>query len=94
MCYAVCSFIQFCICQALVLKYNCCLIRCLLYLSDTYGEFPESAPQYDTVFVVPEEDVSIFSEPDRRSKQVPEWVKMVVLTEDDLKSEDEWKNAL
>ena len=71
---------------------NC--VRCLLYLSDTYGEFPESAPQYDTVFVVPEEDVSIFSEPDRRSKQVPEWVKMVVLTEDDLKSEDEWKNAL
>ena len=56
-------------------------VRCLLYLSDTYGDFPKKEPAYDTIFVVPEDELR--EDPGYRSR-IPEWVKLVRLTEDDL----------
>ena len=62
-------------------------VRCLLYLSDTWGDFPEQAPEYDTIFVVPEEDYGSAYGNGERLEHIPEWVRIVVLTEDDLKAE-------
>ena len=62
-------------------------VRCLLYLSDTYGDFPEQEPGYDTIFVVPEEEYRFGDAPSGRPEHIPEWVRIVVLTEDDLKEE-------
>ena len=62
-------------------------VRCLLYLSDTYGDFPEQEPGYDTIFIVPEEEYRFGDAPSERPEHIPEWVRIVVLTEDDLKEE-------
>ena len=62
-------------------------VRCLLYLSDTYGDFPEQAPEYDTIFVVPEDDYRLGQTHGERPDHIPEWVRIVVLTEDDLEAE-------
>lgn len=54
--------------------------RCLLYLSDGWGGFPEKASDYDTVFVLTEEGYA-------SRNRIPRWVQTVFLTEKDLKGE-------
>lgn len=56
----------------------------LLYFSDGFGDFPEKAPDYQTVFLFPRRDVYGFM------PQVPDWITKVYITEDNrLKIEEE-----
>lgn len=54
--------------------------RCLLYLSDGFGTFPEAPPPYDVIFVLTEDD-------GWGREHIPDWVQTVYLTEHDLKEE-------
>lgn len=54
--------------------------RCLLYLSDGYGRYPDSPPDYDVIFVLDEET-------SREDSPCPDWVKTVWLTDDNMKEE-------
>ena len=65
-------------------------VRCLIYLSDGYGDFPEKAAEYDTIFVFPPDNGGLFGGMDRRQGKrnwVPEWIRQVSLTENDLEEE-------
>lgn len=54
--------------------------RCLLYLSDGYGSYPNTPPDYDVIFVLDEET-------SRENSPCPSWIKTVWLTQDDMKEE-------
>ena len=49
----------------------------LLYLSDGFGSFPETAPDYPVAFLFPREEDCFWSAP-----EVPEWVTKVSILED------------
>ena len=49
----------------------------LLYLSDGFGSFPETAPDYPVAFLFPREEDCFWSAP-----EVPEWVTKVNILED------------
>lgn len=49
----------------------------LLYLSDGFGEFPKTAPDYPTAFLFPRE-----SDADFRRGWIPDWVTQVSITKD------------
>lgn len=55
-------------------------IDCLLYLTDTYGEFPDQKPEYPVILIVPKEDVDANGKPYNR--EIPNWVRTVVLETD------------
>lgn len=55
----------------------------LIYFSDGFGEFPDTEPDYKTVFVYPSEEV-IFDK-----ERIPEWVMNYQLTRDELKMAEE-----
>lgn len=50
-------------------------IRGLLYLSDSYGVFPDHQPDYPTVFLIPEEDQNGYSD-------IPRWVTCLYFNQD------------
>ena len=56
-------------------------ISCLIYFSDTYGDFPEDEPDYPVYFVLPTEDdeEEYFECEDPMRSHVPEWVKLLKL---------------
>ena len=53
-------------------------IDCLIYLSDTYGDFPEEEPDYPVFFVLPSDQVKSDGELDYY-REIPEWVRLVGL---------------
>lgn len=61
-------------------------VRCLLYLTDGMGDFPELEPDYDVIFVL-EPDPFMESHCIDWDKHVPKWVRRIYLTRDDLKEE-------
>lgn len=52
-------------------------VDCLLYLTDTYGEFPDQKPEYPVILIVPKEDVDENGKP--YNTEIPDWVRTVVL---------------
>lgn len=60
-------------------------VRCLLYLSDGIGDFPEKEPEYDVVFVLNSRLEGMNDE--MMGRWVPDWVTRVYLTEKDLEGE-------
>lgn len=61
-------------------------VRCLLYLTDGMGEFPELEPDYDVIFIL-EPDPFMESHFTDWDKNMPKWVRRIYLTKDDLKEE-------
>ena len=59
----------------------------LIYFSDGYGDFPDSEPDYKTVFVFPPEE-GVYACND----WIPDWVLRYKLAEDELKKSDELVN--
>ena len=59
----------------------------LIYFSDGYGDFPDSEPDYKTVFVFPPEE-GVYACND----WIPDWVLRYKLAEDELKKSDELAN--
>ena len=56
----------------------------LIYFSDGYGDFPDSEPDYKTIFVFPpEEDACVAND------WIPDWVQRYKLAEDELKNWNE-----
>ena len=60
------------------------IIDCLIYLTDSYGEYPEEQPDYPVFFILPEDQV------DGNGKlyydrEMPEWIRCVGLGEGNRK---------
>lgn len=47
----------------------------LLYLSDGFGDYPQEKPDYETFFIIPEEDIGR----NHTFDQVPDWIHTAVL---------------
>ena len=60
-------------------------VRVLIYFSDGYGDFPKQKPEYDTVFVLTESQIS---------SEIPDWIRQIVLTEEGLKSLEMDRNEI
>jgi len=56
-------------------------VRGLLYLSDAFGEFPDTAPDYPTVFLIPEEESNAFG---WAKETIPDWVTALYLSPHDF----------
>lgn len=56
----------------------------LIYLSDGFGDFPDTRPDYKTVFILPAGEY-----PTAGEEWIPEWVMKYELTEEELKMIDE-----
>ena len=51
----------------------------LIYLTDAEGDFPEKAPDYETVFIV----INEYGD-EGMNPCIPEWITTIMLTEDDI----------
>lgn len=56
----------------------------LIYFSDGFGEFPDTEPDYKTIFVFPSEEEAVSGK-----EWVPEWVMKCCLTGEELKMTEE-----